>query len=355
MFGRRTTRSVWMAALVAVCWASSALALPYLPAVPKGNIAVNLRAVATGMSAPLYGFQPARRHQPPVRPGAEWAGAHPAERRAAARFCAGLTKPRAAATRPGKRQRRTRTVGTGVPSRFQQPGQPRFSHALHVHQRADSSRQRSDLSGAEQRNAKLQVAHFRVARCRPPTRTSSIRRRRREIISFGKNAGNHNGGTIAFGPDGYLYLAIGRRRQRQRRRTKPHRTGRQCAESDHAAGQDAPHRSAEPDADARQPGCRQRQRPVPHSDNQSVTTARARCRKSYAIGLRNPYRFAFDRMNGELILADVGQNNIEEINRITVRRQLRLGHQGRRMCSSTARPGPSAPRPVIAAPAVQRE
>ena len=40
--------------------------------------------------------------------------------------------------------------------------------------------------------------------------------------------------------------------------------------------------------------------------------------EAYAIGLRNPYRFAFDRMNGDLILADVGQNNIEEINRITI-------------------------------------
>src|SRR6185369_15400521 len=36
----------------------------------------------------------------------------------------------------------------------------------------------------------------------------------------------------------------------------------------------------------------------------------------YAYGVRNPYRFSFDRANGELIHADVGQNNIEEIDRI---------------------------------------
>lgn len=36
----------------------------------------------------------------------------------------------------------------------------------------------------------------------------------------------------------------------------------------------------------------------------------------YAYGLRNPYRFAFDRVSGDLIHADVGQNNIEEIDRI---------------------------------------
>jgi glucose/arabinose dehydrogenase len=39
----------------------------------------------------------------------------------------------------------------------------------------------------------------------------------------------------------------------------------------------------------------------------------------YAYGLRNPYRFAFDTGGtNDLILADVGQNNIEEINRITI-------------------------------------
>jgi hypothetical protein len=38
----------------------------------------------------------------------------------------------------------------------------------------------------------------------------------------------------------------------------------------------------------------------------------------YAYGLRNPYRFAFDRVTGDLIEGDVGQNNVEEINRIVM-------------------------------------
>ena len=38
----------------------------------------------------------------------------------------------------------------------------------------------------------------------------------------------------------------------------------------------------------------------------------------YAYGLRNPYRFCFDRVTGDLIQADVGQNNIEEIDRIVL-------------------------------------
>jgi hypothetical protein len=38
----------------------------------------------------------------------------------------------------------------------------------------------------------------------------------------------------------------------------------------------------------------------------------------YAFGLRNPYRFSFDRVTGDLIEGDVGQNNVEEINRIVL-------------------------------------
>ena len=35
----------------------------------------------------------------------------------------------------------------------------------------------------------------------------------------------------------------------------------------------------------------------------------------YCYGMRNPYRFCFDRVTGDLIHADVGQNNVEEIDR----------------------------------------
>ena len=38
----------------------------------------------------------------------------------------------------------------------------------------------------------------------------------------------------------------------------------------------------------------------------------------YAYGFRNPYRFSFDPVTGDLIEADVGQNNIEEINRVVM-------------------------------------
>jgi hypothetical protein len=41
-------------------------------------------------------------------------------------------------------------------------------------------------------------------------------------------------------------------------------------------------------------------------------------REIYALGLRNPYRFSFDRANGDLIQADVGQNNVEEIDKIVM-------------------------------------
>lgn len=140
---------------------------------------------------------------------------------------------------------------------------------------------------------------------------------RREIISFGKNANNHNGGTIAFGPDGYLYLGLG----------------------DGGNANDVGASHIEPGGNAQNLttplGKMLRLDPL----NPSLTIGSAnpasgngqyripttnpfqgagQVPEIYAYGLRNPYRFAFDRLNGQLIAADVGQNTVEEIDRITL-------------------------------------
>jgi hypothetical protein len=140
---------------------------------------------------------------------------------------------------------------------------------------------------------------------------------RREVISFGKTAGNHNGGTIAFGPDGYMYLALG----------------------DGGNANDVGDSHIEPGGNAQNLttplGKMLRFDPL----NPSLTTGSSdpvstngqyripstnpfggpgQVPEIYAYGLRNPYRFSFDRANGDLIQADVGQNNIEEIDRITI-------------------------------------
>jgi hypothetical protein len=138
---------------------------------------------------------------------------------------------------------------------------------------------------------------------------------RREVVSFGKTAGNHNGGTVAFGPDGYLYLALG----------------------DGGDANDVGASHIEPGGNAQNLttplGKMLRFDPInPSLTPGSLDPASANGQyripvtnpfkgageapEIYALGLRNPYRFAFDRLNGELILADVGQNNIEEIDRI---------------------------------------
>jgi glucose/arabinose dehydrogenase len=161
-------------------------------------------------------------------------------------------------------------------------------------------------------NYKLLISEWKMSAADPNVVDTSSRR---ELISFGKNAGNHNGGTIAFGPDNYLYLALG----------------------DGGNANDVGASHIEPGGNAQNlttplgkmlridplnptltPGSTD---PVSSNGQYRIPTTNpydgaGQVPEAYAIGLRNPYRFAFDTANGELILADVGQNNIEEINRI---------------------------------------
>ena len=140
---------------------------------------------------------------------------------------------------------------------------------------------------------------------------------RREIISFGKNANNHNGGTIAFGPDGYLYLGLG-----------DGGNANDVGASHIEPGGNSQNLSTplgkmlrfDPLLPGLNPGSSD---PISANGQYRIPTTNpfqgaGQVPETYALGLRNPYRFAFDRLNGELIEGEVGQNNIEEVNRITL-------------------------------------
>jgi glucose/arabinose dehydrogenase len=139
---------------------------------------------------------------------------------------------------------------------------------------------------------------------------------RREIISFGKNASNHNGGTIAFGPDGYMYLATG--------------DGGNANDvgPSHVPGGNAQNLGValgkmlriNPTNPTLNPGSAD---PVSGNGQYRIPTTNpfqgpGQVPEIYAYGFRNPYRFSFDTATGNLIEADVGQNTIEEINKVVL-------------------------------------
>src|ERR1051325_7440480 len=140
---------------------------------------------------------------------------------------------------------------------------------------------------------------------------------RREVISFGKTAGNHNGGTITFGPDGYMYLALGDGGDANDVGVSHIEPGGNAQNLSTPLGKflrfDPLHPSLTPGSS--DPISANGQYRIPASN---PFHGPGQVPEIYAYGLRNPYRFSFDRANGELIHADVGQNNVEEIDRIVI-------------------------------------
>ena len=103
---------------------------------------------------------------------------------------------------------------------------------------------------------------------------------------------NHNGGQLQFGPDGYLYLGPG----------------------DGGSGGD-PHNHAQDLSQRLGKLLRIDVSTLPYRippSNPFVNTAGARP-EIWAYGLRNPWRFTFDRNTGDLFIADVGQDLWEEV------------------------------------------
>jgi glucose/arabinose dehydrogenase len=171
----------------------------------------------------------------------------------------------------------------------------------------------------------IQIDQYR--RSSDPNRADTSSRR--SVIRVPHHRTNHKGGQLQFGPDGMLYAGFG----------------------DGGGGGD-------PDENAQNLGrmlgklIRIDPRPgggysIPSSN--PFVHRRGALKEIYAYGLRNPYRFSFDRRRGSLIIGDVGQDAVEEVDFVPGRsggRQPRGGYnfgwdvfEGRSNYESGSAPG----------------
>jgi len=124
---------------------------------------------------------------------------------------------------------------------------------------------------------------------------------RRQILFVDQPFSNHNGGWIAFGPDDYLYCALGDGGSANDPQNNGQNTSRLLG------------KMLRIDIDGDDfPGDNARNYAIPPS-NPFVGVGGAAA-EIWAYGLRNPWRNSFDRETGDLWIADVGQNAWEEIN-----------------------------------------
>ena len=115
------------------------------------------------------------------------------------------------------------------------------------------------------------------------------------LLTISQPFSNHNGGSLAFGPDGYLYIGMGDGGSAN----DPNNSGQnintllgKMLRIDVNSGTPYGIPPTNPYAGA-----------IPGSD------------EIWAVGMRNPWKFSFDSQTGDLWIADVGQNAIEEINK----------------------------------------
>ncbi|MFG0330737.1 MAG: PQQ-dependent sugar dehydrogenase [Phycisphaerales bacterium] len=134
----------------------------------------------------------------------------------------------------------------------------------------------------------------------------------RELLRIDQPQFNHNAGTIAFGPDDFLYIALGDGGAGDDQDTGVDPFGNPVlGHGCNGNGQDLTTILGtviriDPQGNNSANG----EYGVP-ADNPFV--GKAGLDEIWAYGLRNPFRFSFDRLNGELWLGDAGQNHIEEI------------------------------------------
>ena len=126
------------------------------------------------------------------------------------------------------------------------------------------------------------------------------------ILSVPQDFGNHNGGNIVFGPDGNLYIGFGDGGNAgdplDRAQDNTNLLGTMVR-----IDVDGGNPYAIPSTDPGNPFA------ANATCTQGFTVSGETCPEIFAWGLRNPWRFSFDRQSGDLWAGDVGQNAWEEV------------------------------------------
>jgi len=134
----------------------------------------------------------------------------------------------------------------------------------------------------------------------------------RILLEVPQPFGNHKGGELAFGPDGFLYLGLGD----GGRGTDPFNSGQNCATllgkilRLDVNGRTTINRGRE---EINLPYAIPSDNPYVHEPDMGGLGAR---HEIYALGLRNPWRYSWDRQSGQLWAGDVGQDLWEEVDLI---------------------------------------
>ncbi len=114
---------------------------------------------------------------------------------------------------------------------------------------------------------------------------------RRTVWTFSHGASNHNGGQLQFGPDGYLYFTTGDNANSANAQQAGNPYGKIHRIDPHGAGNGV-HGIPPTNPFAGVPGATQ---------------------EIWGMGLRNPFRFSFDHLTGDLVIGDVGEVSHEEV------------------------------------------
>ncbi len=130
----------------------------------------------------------------------------------------------------------------------------------------------SSSSNYTDRNGDTRVVRYRS------NGTKALPASAKQLLFVDQPYSNHNGGMVAYGPDGLVYVGMG----------------------DGGSGGDPENRAQNPAS---------RLGKILRLDPASPTAKPV----IVALGVRNPWRFSFDRANGDLWVGDVGQGSIEEV------------------------------------------